>query len=513
MLSFFSISGFVNGITFAVLGLLVLLNNPKRKLNRLYALFSFSVVFWAISYGIWNLPQILSAKESALFWTRMLNFGSAFIPILFSHWCLTFLDIEKEKKNKTILTLGYLATLIFALFAFTPYYVSHVEPKLFFPYWPMPGVLYHFYLLICWGALLGYMFYRLYKAHKTASGYKREQVKYLLIGTILGFGGGATNYFLWYGISIAPWGNPLVATWAIFLSYAVLRYRFMDVRWVLRRTGIYALSLLTTLLYIFSLLFLNQRLGMIILPNALSVFIGVTSIFLFLCFFHFFEKLAGRYFYYTFYTLQTTLTDLSKKLNQTIELDKLTNLINRSLLEALKLDKIGIVLEETEKKALKPQQLIKFRQEDIFTILISQDNFLPRYLQKTKKPLVREEIPFLVKEKELSQKEKENLSFMEEELKKTEISTCLPLLVEEELIGIIILGNKLSQEAYTVQDLDLLTTITSQASVALNNALSYSEIEKRKADLEKFYKLTVGRELRMIELKKKIKELEEKLAK
>ena len=39
------------------------------------------------------------------------------------------------------------------------------------------------------------------------------------------------------------------------------------------------------------------------------------------------------------------------------------------------------------------------------------------------------------------------------------------------------------------------------------------EIEKRKEDLEKFYKLTVGRELRMIELKKQIKELEEKFKK
>jgi len=39
------------------------------------------------------------------------------------------------------------------------------------------------------------------------------------------------------------------------------------------------------------------------------------------------------------------------------------------------------------------------------------------------------------------------------------------------------------------------------------------EIEKRKEDLEKFYKLTVGRELRMVELKKQIKELEEKLKK
>ena len=507
MLLFFSISGFLNGIIFAILGLLVFLNNPKRKLNRLYALFSFFVVFWAISYGIWNLPQILAAKEPALFWTRMLNFGALFIPVFFAHWILTLLEIEKEKKNKIILTLGYLITLVFAFFGFTPYYVNHVEPKLFFPYWPMPGVLHPFYLLFCWGGLLGYSISRLWKTYKITSGFKQAQVKYVLIGTILGFGGGATNFLLWYGIPIAPWGNPLVLTWAILFSYTVLRYRFMDIRWILGRTGIYALSLLTILFYIFSLLFLNQKLEMIVSPNLLSVFTTITSIFLFLYLFRFFEKLAGKYFYYTFYTLKTTLENLTKRLNQIVELNNLTALITRSLLDALNLDKVGVVLKEPEKKFFQPKALIKFREEDIISLSKKEDNFLVQYLQKTKKPLVREEIPFIIREVE----EKDKLDLLRKEMEKTEVALILPLLIEEELIGMMIIGDKLSGEAYTVQDIELLTTLSPQTSLALNNAISFNEIEKRKAELEKFYKIAVGRELRMVELKKKIKELEERL--
>ena len=247
------------------------------------------------------------------------------------------------------------------------------------------------------------------------------------------------------------------------------------------------------------------------------ILILLLVIFTFSPIFRLFEKIAAKYFYYTYYNLKLTLQRLGKQLNQTIELDKLTTLINRSLLDALKLDKVGIILRDPETGIFKPQQLIKLKEEEITSLLSLKDNFLQKYLQKEKKALVREEIPFLIEEKEkrkeITEKEKEKLTSLKEEMEKRDIALFLPLFIKEELIGIIILGNKLSGEAYTVQDLDLLTTLASQAAIAFNNALSYTEIEKRKEELEKFYKLTVGRELRMIELKKKIKELEEKMEK
>ncbi|MCD6528537.1 hypothetical protein J7K44_02770, partial [bacterium] len=404
MLLFFTISGFINGISSLIFGFITWINNPKRKVNQLLGLMCLAVAFWAISYGIWLL-QDKDNYRGGLLWARMLNFGALFIPISLSWWVLTLLGIENKKKNKIILISGLLFTLFLACFAFpfspfTHYYVRSVESELFFPFWPKPGILYHFYIVFCYGGLVGYALYFLFKYYRRTTGYKKVQLKYVILGAILGFGGGATNYFLWYDIPIAPWGNPLVVTFPILFSYGVIRYQFMDIRWVLGRSGIYSLSFLIILLYIFAFLFLNQKLGGIVPSNISSAFLGITSIILFFYLFHLFERLAAKYFYYTYYNLKLTLQRLGKQLNQTIELDKLTTLINRSLLDTLKLDKVGIILRDPETGIFKPQQLIKLKEEEITSLLSLKDNFLQKYLQKEKKALVREEIPFLIEEKE-----------------------------------------------------------------------------------------------------------------
>lgn len=515
MLTFFGIVNFINGVIFAGLGLLVFVANPKQKANQLYAIVSVAATLFTVSYGIWHFRQL--DKETALFWIRVMNFGATFIPIIYCHWILTLLGVEKKSINKAVLGLGYFITLILAVSVFTPLYIKDAAPKLFFPYWPVPGLFHSIYFIFCWGGILGYALYCLWKAHKTAAGYKRDQIEFLLIAFLFGFGGGGTNFFLWYDIPVAPWGNLFLFAWGVTLTYAILRYRFMDIRWVLGRTGIYLMAFSVIILYSFLLSFLNQKLSFKVSPLALGIFSSTTSILLFFYLFGQLEKFAAKYFYFTLYSLQATLGRLTEKINQTIKLNELIELITANFSDALKLDKIAIILKHSQLDAapvfLKVVKAVKLDEQVLLSLLQEQDSFLLQYLSKTKQPLVRDEIPFLLQRKEVTAEDKTKLALFKKDLDNLEIGLLLPLIIEEKLIGIIVLGNKLSREGYRTQELNRLAIFSPQAAVTFNNALSYEEIEKRKEDLERFYNLTVGRELKMIELKEKVEQLEGELKK
>ena len=59
---------------------------------------------------------------------------------------------------------------------------------------------------------------------------KRRQIEYVFWGTLIGFIGGSTNYFLWYDIPIPPIGNFLVILYPLALGYAVLKHHLFDLK-------------------------------------------------------------------------------------------------------------------------------------------------------------------------------------------------------------------------------------------------------------------------------------------
>jgi len=153
--------------------------------------------------------------------------GAIFIPTLNFHHICIFLNIHSQKKRALI--LAYIFSFVSVLFDFTPFFVKGVSPKLWFAYWPDAGIAYGPFLAI-WAWLSWYYIHIINKSLHNTIGEKRNQLRYLLLATILGWIGGATNFPLWFNIPIPPLGNILISAYIALIAYAIARYRLMVIK-------------------------------------------------------------------------------------------------------------------------------------------------------------------------------------------------------------------------------------------------------------------------------------------
>lgn len=269
-LNFFIFSALLNAFVAGLLGLIVIFKNKKDLINKLFYAVSLSVVVWSIGYWQW-----LSSTDasSALFWTRIFSIGSLFIPVFYFHWILAFVNLHVKRKN--LLKLIYLVAFIILLFSFSDLFVEKVEPKFIFPFWPVPGVLYTFYLFFIYFGLAIYALVILWNFQKTSSGDKKLAAKYVFWGSIIGFGGGATNFFLWYNIPIYPYGNILVSFYPFVFAIASLRYRLFNIK-------IIAAELLTFVIWVAVLvdLLTAKTVGERFLKGGILIFVIIFGLFL-----------------------------------------------------------------------------------------------------------------------------------------------------------------------------------------------------------------------------------------
>lgn len=223
---YFPISALVNAVTSTVLGFYLLLTSSQKRVARYLFFFCASVAAWSYCYFLW---QIAKDAESALFWSRMLMFGAIFTSISYFHMVLVFLEKDKERFYRLILLIFYSFCFLWVGLNFTPYFVFGVEPISYFKFWPMPGPFYAPYLVGFFTHVL-YASILLLKNYRKAIGAVKIQTVLLLLGIFVAFLGGSTNYLLWYHINVAPWGNSLVAIYVILTVYAMMKYKFMDVK-------------------------------------------------------------------------------------------------------------------------------------------------------------------------------------------------------------------------------------------------------------------------------------------
>lgn len=223
---FFPIAALLNAVTSTILGVYIILTNYKKSLIRHLFIFCFSVAIWSYGYFAW---QITDNAVSALFWCRFLMIGAIFTSILYFHLVLVYLNLNYQKFYHWLLVVFYTCCFFWVAISFTDLFVAGVVPISYFKFWPQPGPMYLLYLVF-FATHFIYASVLLFKHYRKNKGDKRMQILLMGIGMLLGFIGGSTNYPLWYGINLAPWGNGLVTLYVILTVYAMMKYRFLDVK-------------------------------------------------------------------------------------------------------------------------------------------------------------------------------------------------------------------------------------------------------------------------------------------
>ena len=232
----------INTLASLVLAWAVYSRKPRLPANVLFSWFALSGALWSAFYFMW---QTAPDAETALTDTRLLTAAAIVIPVAYFHFVARLLGQERRLE----LRIGYALAVIFAVLAlWSPWMVTGVVRKAGFPFWPTPGVIYPAYLL----AFFYYFVvpaWMLVGAFRSARGLRRNQLSLVLLGTAIGFLGGATNFFLWYDIPIPPVGNGLVAVYVVAVGYAIIRFRLMDFDLLVARfVSYFGLTLLLALL-------------------------------------------------------------------------------------------------------------------------------------------------------------------------------------------------------------------------------------------------------------------------
>ncbi len=477
----FAIPPLISFILVLSIGLFVFLNNIRSKTHITFGLLCFSASWWLLGFSL----MYLSADNlNALRWARFGFLGIIFIPVFAYHFIVEFSNSSLARK---IVFSIYLLTIPSLIFSHTNYIYSGIA-KHFYGFYPIAGSFYflfllEFFLLFSYGILL--LFFSLLRYKKSRELLKFQQTRYVLIAFAFG-ATGIVDYIAKYPLPLYPFGYLSAIMLISTIAYAIVTTRLLDIEVVIKRGFVYSI-LSASLMAIYSLgIFLAtqlfQRVG--ISPWILAVLGSIIIAAGFLPLYDFLTDITDRFFFRKKYEYQKTLTDLSRALAHPTTLDELTERTARLVCGIMKISGVSILTSD-EKYGRFVVRAAEGDAKEIKGMTISDNYGIILELMNIDRMIIFDEIKYMLGSQSIDERERKRLEQIRDEMVRLKASACVPCMLRakksKKLIAVLTLGDKLSGDPYTGEDIDLFSTLSNQAATAISYAMFMEEaVQKEK---------------------------------
>ena len=446
--------------------LLVLVwKSARKEFSRL--LFSLMLISFGLSAGFTFLMRSSADVNHALLWDRALIIAALPAYVLYYHFAVIY---SKAGTQKLPVTVAYLITAVLViLVSVTDLGVKEMAVKQY-GYAPVVGPVGYLIFLALPIFIIGGGYHLVRGYLSSRSSEERNRLIYLLIASLFPLLGAGLDALT----DLPPafiWGNMI---FCVMCSISILRYHLLDIRVVARTSLVYliissilAIPYLVILYILIEQLHINSNVWWI---HAIVIIIAAATL---RPIYTRAQHVVDKLFYRERYDHLIALEEFVQETHDIRNIKKLISSLTSLISPVLQSSSVHLLLRSDSGQFFE----LPDHSQSTYNITLKTNESIIRWIRSKKNILQRREIAITPQLQALSKNERTLLD-------KTRAELVIPLLVKENLIGLIILGEKLSHLAYSHEDKRLMLAVAARMATELENAHLYESERALRQRLE-----------------------------
>jgi two-component system NtrC family sensor kinase len=463
------------------LGLNVLLiasalaSDRRNPLHRSFAYFAAAEAVWNL--GVLGLRWSETPRE-ALMWEIIVHLGVIPIPVLFYRYVVVFLGLPTRRAS---LRAGYAICALLLAVSPTPLFMAGVQ----WTYWgwaPQSGPLYYAFLAYFQAySILGLI--RLVQARRAqTSSFWRSRMLLVIVGVTLSLLGGVIDFLRFTPLGLDrlyPVGIPANSLLALALGLAIVRYRLLDMGALAKRSLLYVATSIAILPF---LILADAALRPFVPEGDLwrslaAGLILLVSFSLALPLLRWLERGLERVMFARQHSVREALLALSKDMASFLDVGALGRTLTGELVARIPIMRAALYLYnpatatlECSSEAVSPASADVPARADL-------DGALAPWLRRSAQTIVVGEVA-------LAGTGDAHVRALIRTLEAERVALLVPTFLEGELAAVLMLGEKLSGEIFSPEDIEILELLMGQTAIALKNAGLYQNLKDRMLELQ-----------------------------